>query len=664
MSLNRSPHRLTLRQQLVLSFLWFALNLPLSALLPIVVPTQILLFVAPGQVGNAQQVTVLAWLSALGAIIALFVPPVIGMLSDYTPGPLGRRRPYIIAGAIAVFMSVPLLLEASGVTMLIAGLGVLLLGINIIMAGYQGLIPDLVPNEQRGTASGYMGFMTILGNVGSLALAAWLFAPVNLHFTGAEIIRRGATLYYSSAIVVLLIGVLITVIGVRETILPSKSITLAQVESKIAFQFHQWFAHNWLRPWCEYNFTVVFLTRAAVMMGLALFMTFIEYYLANVTHVTNFVQATATVAVLALLGAVFSALLTGIFSDRVRRVPLVSLATTCMALAAFAFAAFPGRFPLWLLGVLFGLGYGAYMSVDWALAVDVLPSLDTAGKDLGLWNASSTLPTAIAPLLGSFIIILIQLHWSTVLGYRLVFAAATFFLILAAIGVLFVREQKKSDPTPVAPGQVRRKISVGWKLAFQTRAGKARGFLLFWPLWESFTRSIWRLQPIPQAPRRLLEVRFTRHTSQAIDLPDGTHVNKGDPIIELHFRNQALLEAGEQVPIWRWMPLVVQSLKALACWMQEPDFPCPEEPLALYSTTLLYRAAPRLGFTLRPRPKSVRAHLERFFLMGLLVLYHQQGGARLLQGTTYGTYPQETWMSRAELLKRYGNSPSLLVGGR
>jgi MFS family permease len=489
MNLNITPHRLTLGGQLVLSLLWFALNLLSSALLPIVIPTQILLFVAPGHVGNAQQVTFLAWLSALGAIITLLIPPLIGMLSDSTPGPLGRRRPYIIAGAILILISVPLLIVAKSIMILILGLGILLVGLNIIRAGYQGLTPDLVPNEQRGAASGYMGFMTMLGNIGSLALAAWLFAQVNLHSTGANTIQRGAILYYIGTIAVLLIGVLITVIGVHEVPFSKKSMTSAQaytvphptphhsspyetLTQQDREPFHKWFVQNWIKPWREYNFSVVFLTRCSVMMGLALFMAFIEYYLANVAHVTNFVQATATIAILALLGAVVSALLIGIFSDFVKRAPLVSIATTCMALAAFAFVVFPGGFPLWPLGVLFGSGYGAYMSVDWALSVDVLPCLETAGKDLGLWNASSTLPTVIAPLLGSLIIILLQSQGSTALGYRLVFGTATFFLILAAIGVLFVREQKEN----LATGKVQRRIATRWKLAFQTQAGKARVF--------------------------------------------------------------------------------------------------------------------------------------------------------------------------------------------
>jgi MFS family permease len=664
MDLRASQHKLTFRGQLTLSFLWFPLNILNAALLPIVIPTQILLYVAPGTVGNAQQATFLSWISTLGAILALFIPPLIGLFSDHTSSTFGRRRPYIAVGTIVLLFSLFLLARAQSVGIFILAFAFFQICSNGVTAAYQSLLPDLVPKEQRGESSAYVGLMTILGNVCSLILAALLLGQINLNSANnSSAIFHGIGIFYTLTGLAMVVGVLVTVIGVHEEPFSLPSKVPVRPKEKLMPWLRDWAERNWVQPWRDFNFSLVFLTRFSVMMGLALFMTFIEYFFANVEHSTNFVQATASVAVLALLGAVASAFTFGVFSDRVKRAPLICGATACMALAALSFVFFPGDIPLWPLGILFGLGYGAYTSMDWALSIDALPSMNTVGKDLGLWTASATLPAIFAPLLGGIVIALASTFGYVSLGYRLIFALAALFLVLGAVFILYVREQQperqqvqQENRTVAKQHPLRHAVGFGWKLALQTRAGKARGFLLFWPVWDKIMLFFLPVQPIPHAPYGILHVHFGHYHGRPMDLPDGTHVKKGDPIVELHFNNKALLQAALSTDVWGIMHMLEQDLHALAVWMQQPDFP--SQARVLFGITLLSRGAPRLGFTLRPRPKSLHTWLERFFMTGLLVLYNEHGIGRLTQGTTYGTYQQEVWMSAKTLLARYGEHKS------
>ncbi|MEO7003619.1 MAG: MFS transporter [Ktedonobacterales bacterium] len=698
-------HQLTLAEQLLLSVLWLGINAQSAALLPIVIPLQILLFVPTGSVGDAQQATFLGWFSAGGAVVTLIIPPVIGALSDRTTSVFGRRRPYIAVGAVVLLLADWELATARDVIGFTLAFLLSQVAINIAIAAYQGFVPDRVSESQRGAASGYLGLMTIFGNVGSLALAAWLFSNVNLDApsqSSQNAIITGSYVFYAITAIIFALTTAVTLFGVPETPLTATS-TTATVSADSArsgalaaqVRWRAWLS-PWIDPWKSRNFVWVFLTRGFVMLGLTLFLTFIEYYFAHVLHIANYVQATAAVAMLALVGAVFSALTLGILSDRIGRVSVVGFSTACMALPAVAFIVLPQGTPLWPLGLLFGLGYGAYTSVDWALAIDALPSLGDAGKDLGLWSAATTLPAILAPALGALTlnaaIGLLGVNLGTTFGYQLIMGLAALFLPLGAVCVVFIREERRplrpaqpptldeSDapaggPSSVAPltdaetvahtathgRRGERRLAFGWRLAGRSHAGKARSFLRFWPVWERIMQQFFPITPIPNAPYGLFEVHVMRYHGRPIDLPDGTHIKRGDTVVELHINNHAMPAVRAQVTSFALLGMLEGDLAALATWTEAPDVP--ESLLqgkmrnvkALYGLTLLSRGAPRLGFTVRPVPRTIKNRLDRFFMLGLLTLYHPGGLNRLAHGSTRATYPQQVWMSRATLLRRYGS---------
>ena len=200
-----------------LSVLWFSLNFQSAAMLPIVLPVQLLLFVAPGSIGNAEQATLLGWLSASGSLVALFIPPIVGALSDRTTGPLGRRRPYIALGAAIEVLGAVVLARPNSFGVLLGGLLLFQMGSGVIGGAYQGLLPDMVPVSQRGEQSGYIGLMTILGNAGSLGLSAALLGSVTTYCGLCRIPSPRAARFFICSPPSCSSRRALTVFGVRET---------------------------------------------------------------------------------------------------------------------------------------------------------------------------------------------------------------------------------------------------------------------------------------------------------------------------------------------------------------------------------------------------------------------------------------------------------------
>jgi MFS family permease len=437
LDLDKKPP-LTMRGQLLLSNLWFALNFQSGAFLPIVVTTQVLLFVS-----DSSKVALLGALSALGTIAGLLTQPLIGTLSDRTRLAYGRRRPYILLGAILALIGMLLMAQTESLPIFVLAFLLVQIATNGSTAAYQSLLPDRVPPEQRGAASGYMGLMSLIGTFGSLAAAGYLFSDFAPGPNTNSEIRDGAGAFYLLSGALILATTLITVIGVTERSTPAPRPTASRIADQLPRTLERWrqFLRLWIEPLHQHNFRWVFLTRFSLMMGLWLFQTFIEYYLDDVLHLTNFIQATSILAGLALVGALASAIVAGWLSDHIGRVRIVFAASGLMTLAATTFVIAPAALILWPMAVVFGLGYGSYFSVDWALAVDTLPSLQAMGKDMGIWSIASNLPTVIAPVIGSAIIVALSAFNETALGYRLVFAVAALAFIIATAFIIKVREQ-------------------------------------------------------------------------------------------------------------------------------------------------------------------------------------------------------------------------------
>ncbi len=189
--------------------------------------------------------------------------------------------------------------------------------------------------------------------------------------------------------------------------------------------------------------------------------------------------------------------------------------------------------------------------------------------------------------------------------------------------------------------------------------GRARGVLRVWPLWERLARTIWPAVEIQGSQHKLVSMHFGTHSGDSFTLSDGTTVQHGDPVGEIHFNNRVFVEGlrgarGSQK--WLSASMFRDELMALGHWMSRPDFPYPCK--AIFGVSILSRGAVRLGFEMRQREKGFQRWLDRLFFNGLLILYGAEGKDRSALGRTMHGYPAEVWMSRGELLRQYASHPT------
>jgi MFS family permease len=163
----------------------------------------------------------------------------------------------------------------------------------------------------------------------------------------------------------------------------------------------------WISPIRFPDFGWTLASRILVNFGNAFGTSLLLYFLAYGLDL-GIADAEGSLIVLTLIYMVFviaSSLIFGRLSDKLgRRKMFVCLAGALQAIAALLLALVPDLTVAMVAAGILGLGYGTFLSVDQALATQVLPDAQSRGKDLGIMNIASAVPQAIAPLLGAFIL--------------------------------------------------------------------------------------------------------------------------------------------------------------------------------------------------------------------------------------------------------------------
>jgi MFS family permease len=274
-----------------------------------------------------------------------------------------------------------------------------------------------VPEDQRGTASGYYAIMSQIATLAG-AFICGKMVSANLHVQTFALVGG-----------VYLLFVLIAMFATPEPQVRFEGPKLELVP---------YLKSLWIDPKTYPDFAWVWITRALMMLGFYLILPYLLFYLRDVVHLPDPASEVGTIMGIILLAAGISGFVGGVISDRFGRKRVVIASSLIVAATCLFFPFCSNQIQLLLTGLIFGIGYGTYISVDWALATDVLPSKEDAAKDMGIWHVSMTLPQNVAPLIGGAMI-LENFKAGTVMdqGEKVAVYGWTGYLILFIVSCVF-----------------------------------------------------------------------------------------------------------------------------------------------------------------------------------------------------------------------------------
>jgi len=400
---------------------WYGLSFLWNTIHPLVLPAILLRFVP-----ETSKNTYLGLLTFLGLILAMLVQPIAGARSDQFRSRWGKRKPFIAFGTLLDVVALIGIAYSKSLVGIFVGYIALQVSSNIAHGPMQGLIPDQVPDRQKGLASGIKNFMDVFGLITASLLAGRLLTSPDADPTPLFLV----------VIAFLIVTALITVLTTKETSgegderLEERTFSLKQIFT-VDFKTHRAFGN-------------LILSRFIFLLGVYGIQTFAQYYISDVLAVENAVQATGEMMAAIAVALIFCALISGWLTDKVGPVKLMNLAMVITALGGLCLLFVRDMQTLTILAGIIGAGMGFYLTTNWTLAVRMAPP-DQAGKFMGLTNLATAGASAIGRLEGPLIDFANDLQPGVFMGYKFMFL---FCFVCSLISlILFNMFQQKSKKT-------------------------------------------------------------------------------------------------------------------------------------------------------------------------------------------------------------------------
>ena len=374
--------------------------------------------------------TISGGIMAIDNVLAVFMLPLFGSLSDRVHTRIGRRMPFILCGtaaAVIAMLFLPFADNIGSLALFVTALFVTLIAMGSYRSPAVSLMPDVTPKPLRSKANAIINLMGAVGGVISLILIS------------ALVPKEGKPDYFPIFLIVaavMVFSVLLLLWKIRENPLRTEreKIDAGLSETEEADEAP---AKTTLDPAVRRSLVLILISVACWFMG----------YNAVTTAFSRYAQiywgiqggGFANCLLIATAGAILSFIPVGSIASRVGR-KKTNLGGVVLLASMFAIGAAVKEYHIWINGLfaLVGVAWAAINVNSYPMVVEMSKGSDI-GKFTGFYYTFSMAAQIVTPILSGFLL--------EHVGYFILFPYAAFFVVIAFFTMLFVRHGD-SRPLP------------------------------------------------------------------------------------------------------------------------------------------------------------------------------------------------------------------------